>query len=74
MSELHLAYPEQDVILRTGATRRRNYADLPFPARMDDVQADLLEERASEALQLVRRVVRVRPSRLNGRGAEGLPG
>lgn len=51
MSELHLAYPEQDVILRTGATRRRNYADLPFPARMDDVQADLLEERASEALQ-----------------------
>ena len=50
MSELHLAYPEQDVILRTGATRRRNYADLPFPARMDDVQADLLEERASEAL------------------------
>lgn len=50
MSELHLAYPEQDVILRTGATRRRNYADLPFPARMDDVQADLLEQRTTEAL------------------------
>lgn len=50
MNELLLNHPEQDVVVRSGVTLRRSYADLPFPARMDDVQRDQLERRAQDAL------------------------
>lgn len=50
MNELLFHDPEQDVVVRSGVTLRRSYADLPFPARMDDVQRDQLEQRAAEAL------------------------
>lgn len=50
MTDVHMSFPEQDVILRTGATRRRSYRDLPFPAQMNENDRALLERRAGEAL------------------------
>lgn len=50
MTEVRKSFPEQDVILRTGATRRRNYRDLPFCAQMSEEDAALIVQRAGESL------------------------
>ena len=50
MNEAYMSFPDQDVVLRTGATRRRNYRDLRFAGQMDDAGAALLEQRAGQAL------------------------